>query len=114
TPRPRLGFLGLGWIGRSRMRGLAAAGLADIVAVADVLPDATRAAAEESGPGCQACTPGDLLDMELDGLVIATPSAMHAAQAIAALERGLAVFCQKPLGRNLAEVTAVVDTARRK
>jgi predicted dehydrogenase len=38
---------------------------------------------------------------------------MHAEQSIAALERGLAVFCQKPLGRNEAEVAAVVAAARR-
>ena len=44
--------------------------------------------------------------------MIATPSALHAAQAQAALERGLSVFCQKPLGRTAAETRAVVETAR--
>jgi predicted dehydrogenase len=53
-----------------------------------------------------------LLDSGLDGLVIATPSALHAEQSIRALERGVAVFCQKPLGRTAAEVRAVVDAAR--
>jgi predicted dehydrogenase len=39
---------------------------------------------------------------------------VHAEQAIAALERGgLAVFCQKPLGRDADEVRRIVDTARR-
>jgi len=54
-----------------------------------------------------------MLDLKLDGVVIATPSALHAKQAIRALERGVAVFCQKPLGRNAEEVRAVVDAARR-
>ena len=54
----------------------------------------------------------DLVDLEVDGVVIATPSAMHAEQSIRALERGAAVFCQKPLGRTAAEVRAVVDAAR--
>ncbi|MFP2925966.1 Gfo/Idh/MocA family protein [Pyxidicoccus sp. 3LG] len=53
-----------------------------------------------------------LLDMGLDGLVIATPSAFHAEQSIRALERGLAVFCQKPLGRSAEETKRVVDAAR--
>src|SRR5690606_772649 len=48
----------------------------------------------------------------LDGVVIATPSALHAEQAEAALERGLAVFCQKPLGRTAAEARRVVAAAR--
>lgn len=37
---------------------------------------------------------------------------MHAEQAIAALERGKAVFCQKPLGRNGDETRRVVEAAR--
>jgi len=45
--------------------------------------------------------------------VIATPSALHAEQAQAALARGVAVFCQKPLGRDAAEAGAVVEAARR-
>jgi predicted dehydrogenase len=55
----------------------------------------------------------DLLDDALDGVVIATPSALHAVQTRTALERGLAVFCQKPLARTRAEVEALVTLARR-
>lgn len=54
----------------------------------------------------------ELLEVELDGLVIATPSALHAKQAMTALERGVAVFCQKPLGRTAAETARVVGAAR--
>jgi predicted dehydrogenase len=54
----------------------------------------------------------DLIASDVDAIVIATPSAMHAGQAIAALERGKAVFCQKPLGRNAEETRRVVDAAR--
>jgi predicted dehydrogenase len=50
--------------------------------------------------------------MGLDGVVIATPSALHAAQSIQALRADVAVFCQKPLGRNASEARAVVDAAR--
>ena len=99
--RPRLGFLGLGWIGRSRLEALAASGVAEITAQADpAVPDSLGSL-------------DDLLATELDGIVIATPSALHAEQAIAALEHGVAVFCQKPLGRTAAEAEAVVEAARR-
>ena len=102
--RPRLGFAGLGWIGRNRLEAIAATGAAEIAAVADPR-------------GCDLDVPcldsfEELLTYELDGLVIATPSALHAEQAIAALERGLAVFCQKPLGRDAGETRAVVEAAR--
>jgi len=110
---PRLGFLGLGWIGRSRMEALAASGRAEIVALADPSPD-MLAAALALAPGAAPADGLDgLIDADLDGIVIATPSAQHAAQSIAALERGCAVFCQKPLGRDAAEVAAVLAAARR-
>jgi predicted dehydrogenase len=48
----------------------------------------------------------------LDGVVIATPSALHAEQAIRALENGVAVFCQKPLARTARETARVVEAAR--
>ena len=108
---PRLGFLGVGWIGRNRMEAIAASGHARAVAVADASPDAARAAA--SAVGASVVDADTILDAGIDGLVVATPSALHAAQAVAALERGIAVFCQKPLGRNAAEAEAVVDAARR-
>jgi predicted dehydrogenase len=110
--RPRLGFLGVGWIGRSRMEALAETGLAEVAAVADV-DAALRDAALGVAPGATAAASLDeLLALELDGVVIATPSALHADQAVAALERGLAVFCQKPLGRDARETRRVVDAAR--
>ncbi len=50
---------------------------------------------------------------DLDAVVIATPNALHASQTVAALERELAVFCQKPLGISAAETERMVDAARR-
>jgi predicted dehydrogenase len=109
--RPRLGFLGAGWIGRHRMECLARSGLVDIVAVADPLAESARAAADLTG--CMICESQDqLLETDLDGVVIATPSALHAEQSIAALERGLAVFCQKPLARTQSETARVVNAAQ--
>jgi predicted dehydrogenase len=101
TTRPRLGFVGLGWIGRARLDAIESDGVAEISALAD--PAVTGALD----------TLDQLLDAELDGIVIATPSALHAEQAIAALQQGLAVFCQKPLGRTADETRAVVDAASR-
>ena len=51
-------------------------------------------------------------EMGLDGIVIATPNALHAPQTLAALERGLAVFCQKPLALDVREARAMVKAAR--
>jgi predicted dehydrogenase len=110
--RPRLGFLGVGWIGKSRLEAVARSGLADVAAVADAAPSLARDAAQLA-PGCLALPSLDaLLELPLDGVVVATPSALHAEQAVRALERGLAVFCQKPLGRTAPEASRVVEAAR--
>lgn len=111
--RPRLGFLGVGWIGRQRMEAILASGAVEAAAIAD--PSLEMAAeAGQLAPGARILRDLDqLLAVGVDGVVIATPSALHAEQSIRALEHGAAVFCQKPLGRAAAEVQAVVDAARR-
>ncbi|HEY0178490.1 MAG TPA: Gfo/Idh/MocA family oxidoreductase [Dokdonella sp.] len=113
APRaPRLGFLGVGWIGRHRMRALREAGVGEVAALADAQPDVLAAAADDAPAAERVDSLDALLACDLDGVVIATPSALHAAQAVAALERGVAVFCQKPLARTAAEARRVVDAAR--
>lgn len=109
---PRLGFLGVGWIGRHRMRAILESGAAEAVAIADPAPEMAAEAALLA-PGARLVPSLDAMLAEgVDGVVIATPSALHAEQSIRALERGAAVFCQKPLGRTEAEARAVVAAAR--
>lgn len=94
------------------MQALAEHGGVQIVGIADPA-SACRDAARAIAPAATLCEHlGQLLELPLDGVVIATPSALHADHCLTALERGLAVFCQKPLGRNGAEARKVVDAAR--
>lgn len=109
---PALGFLGTGWIGLNRLEAIAKSGAGEITAIAEPCADmATRAKAAAPDAALKSSLE-DLLEERLDGLVIATPSALHAEQALAALDRGIAVFCQKPLGRTAAETRKVIDAAR--
>lgn len=114
TRQPRLGFAGTGWIGRHRLQAVAASGLAEIVALCDPDADALAQARALAPDALLAADFDCLVDCELDGVVIATPSAAHAGQTLAALERGLAVFCQKPLARTAAEVERSVTAARQR
>lgn len=112
TSRPRVGFLGVGWIGRHRMEKMVQTGAIEVAAIADPSPE-MAAEAHKLAPGARLFeTLDELLEQDLDGLVIASPSALHAEQSIRALERGAAVFCQKPLGRTAAEARSVVEAAR--
>ena len=112
-PLPRLAFLGLGWIGQHRLQSLLQAQACEVAVIADP-SDAVLFRARELAPKAQlAATLEDLLAHDIDGAVIATPSALHAPQALALLERGIPVFCQKPLARTAEETRAIVDAARR-
>jgi predicted dehydrogenase len=110
--RPRLGFLGVGWIGRNRMQAVIASECADVVAVADDDAGCLAQALADAPGAVSAASLDALLALELDGIVIATPSALHAAQAEAALDAGCAVFCQKPLARTAVETARVLREAR--
>jgi predicted dehydrogenase len=108
--KPRIGFLGLGWIGRQRLEALSDDD-AEFAAFADIDGELTRRTAA-SRPGARAGADlDDLLAADLDGIVIATPSGLHEQQACAALAHGVAVFCQKPLATSHAGASRVIDAA---
>jgi predicted dehydrogenase len=109
---PRLGFLGLGWIGTTRLEALIRSGAGIVSAIADSSAERLASARERSPDAVAVDSLDALLDLDLDGIVIATPSALHAGHCERALERGYAVFCQKPLARTAAETRRVIDSAR--
>ena len=107
----RIGIIGAGWIATDHVFVLRKLGH-DIVAVCDV--DLERAA--QMAPE-QARTYGaweDLLaEEELDAVWVATPPLLHRAPAVAAMERGLPVFLEKPIARTLDDARAIADAAER-
>lgn len=111
--RPRVGFAGLGWIGLSRMRTIAEADLVDIAAIADTDAEALQQGHELAPASRKFSDMSALLSEPLEAIVIATPSAMHAEQAIDVLNAGMAVFCQKPLGINQRQLMQVVEAGRK-
>lgn len=108
----RLGFLGTGWIGLNRMEAILASGKAQAAAIYDPDLRMVREALKRAPDTRLADSLADMLAMDLDGVVIATPSALHAGQCIEAFQAGASVFCQKPLGRHAGEVEAVIGAAR--
>jgi predicted dehydrogenase len=55
-----------------------------------------------------------LREVELDAVLIATPSRTHASMVRAALERGLHVFCEKPFTLDVRDATELAALARSK
>lgn len=113
--KPRLGFAGLGWIGAQRLKVLAEAELANVVAVCDPQQQAIDKACEPLLRKPAVCESFDaLVAQPLDGVVIATPNVLHEPQAIAAMKKGLAVFSQKPLALTRGGTDRLLALAREK
>lgn len=79
--------------------------------------DINRAAAElfAEGHGAEAAYAGletALDEGRLDAVSIVTPDATHYPLSMIALERGVHVFCEKPLATNAADATAMFEQAR--
>ena len=109
----RLGFAGVGWIGRNRMEAILGTGLAEAVGIFDPSPEMASSAQVLAPAAIVAGSFDELLALRPDGVVIASPNALHADQSIRAFNSGAAVFCQKPLGRSTGEVESILAAARR-
>ncbi len=111
TIKPKLGFVGAGWIGKNRMEAINKSRIAVMKGVFDPNPEAAVEVSQipnlEQFDSFEA-----LLESDVEGIVLATPSALHTPQALAAIQNSKAVFCQKPLGRNRVETAEVVEAAR--
>lgn len=108
----RLGLIGCGWAGS--LRATAAARLAGVrlVAVADADLPRARALAAPHG----AAVDGDWRCLvrrpEVDAVLISTPPPLHTEMAIAALESGRHVLCEKPLARTPEECRQILEAAQ--
>lgn len=107
-----LGFLGVGWIGRNRMQALLKNEKCRAVAISEPSEDNAQEALKLAEKAAFSDSLSEICEnADVNAVVIATPSALHARQSIDSLKAGKAVFCQKPLGRTAAEVKEVVNAA---
>ena len=103
----RVGFLGAGLISNMHLAFLAASSVEHtIVGVHDIVGE--RATAWAARTGAAVMTPDELLDA-VDAVYVTTWTAAHPALVAAAAERGIAVFCEKPLGVSAPVVAGMVD-----
>ena len=112
--RVRVGVVGCGAISGAYLGMARNFPVVEIVACADLNPDAARAKAKEFGVprvlGVDELIADDAVDVVLN---LTVPKA-HAPVALRAIEAGKHTYAEKPLGINREEGRAIVDAARRR
>jgi UDP-N-acetyl-2-amino-2-deoxyglucuronate dehydrogenase len=104
----RIGLVGCGAISTQHLEAIAAIEGLQLVGVVSASRDRARTVGERWGVPWSVLLE-DLLGREdLDAVTIATPSGLHAGQALAALRTGRHVVVEKPIALSVADADAVV------
>lgn len=111
----RTAVFGTGFMGRVHTEGIRRLGNVEVVAIAGSSEEKARKFADEvSVPGATGDYRTLLADPTLDAVHVCTPNALHFPMAMAALEAGKAVLCEKPLATTVAEAEQLVAKAKEK
>ena len=109
----RVGLVGAGWVMDFHARAALEHPGAELVAAANWRePSLRRLAGRHGIPRVTTDWRALAADPDLDAVVIATPNALHAPQAITFLEAGKHVLVEKPMAPTMAEADAMVAAAR--
>ncbi len=117
--RLKAGLIGAGWYGMVDVKAALKSGGIEVVAICDVDSDHLTSSADELEK-LQGSRPKtfknyhDLLEMKgLEVIFIGTMPHWHALQFIAACEKGLDIYCEKPLSYDVMEGIAMVNATRK-
>ena len=101
----RLGVIGCGVIGPSHLTLAGPCETAEVVAVADLIPERVQAVGERFGVSCRYGSDDELLaDDRIEAVVLAMPVENRTPVAFKALERGRHVLLEKPIAAKAADV----------
>jgi UDP-N-acetyl-2-amino-2-deoxyglucuronate dehydrogenase len=107
----RLGLIGCGKIGQKHLQALVHVADAQLVATADQDRERAEAAAVPFDATAFDSAEGLITSGLVDAVIIATPSGLHPALAMAAMEQGLDVLVEKPLALSYADAHALTRFA---
>lgn len=102
----RVAIAGYGKIGQRRKEIMEEHGGYEVVAVCDIRFQGNAHKLTDGTPAYSTFNP--LLELDIDALIVCLPNDVAAGVVVAALKRGLHVFCEKPPGRDVADIEAVI------
>ena len=109
----RVGVVGLGKMGMSHLSIFRAHPQVELAGVCDSTGYLLSVLGKYTGVATYSDLDTMLANEQLDAVVIATPSALHAPMVRTALSRGLHVFCEKPFCLDPADSMALAALAAR-
>ncbi|NPV08723.1 MAG: Gfo/Idh/MocA family oxidoreductase [Anaerolineae bacterium] len=109
----RMGLIGAGTMGRWYARTFAEYERSRLVAVCDMDRARAQALAEQWGAAAHTDYRAMLAEEQLDAVAVATPDRFHRAPAVACLEAGKHVLCEKPLATTMEDALAIEEAASR-
>ena len=104
----KVGMVGAGGFGAHRRMCMRDTGLFELASTYDRNPDAMEAALREDGAAISASFEAMLATPGIEAVIVSSGARFHAGQAIAAMERGLHVFIEKPLASSMEDVRAIL------
>jgi len=110
----KVGVIGVGGIAGAHFPGWAESPDAELAALADPAAAALEKAGEEQGVGLLYEDPLELIhNPDIDIVDICTPNRYHAPLAVAAMNAGKHVMCEKPLAPTPDEIRHMIETRDR-
>lgn len=110
----RVGIIGAGWVAGSRhIPSFLQLPRVEVVGIYDRHEARARALADRFGIARVARTRQELFDLGLDAISVATSPWSHADHAVAALDAGLHVFCEKPMALDSHDARQMVEASER-
>lgn len=108
----KIAVLGAGLIGRRHIEHIRAEPEAALAAIVDPSPEA-RELAQGWGVPWHADMAGLLAASRPDGILVATPNALHVENGLAAIAAGIPVLVEKPLADSLEGARRLVEAAEK-
>jgi UDP-N-acetylglucosamine 3-dehydrogenase len=107
-----IGLIGLGYIGKTHIYNCLHLEGVKLAAVADISKNALNKAKRIGVPNTYTDYQELLNNPQIDAVIIALPTHLHAKCAIAAAEARKHILLEKPIARSTAEATEILSKAR--
>lgn len=107
----KIGVVGLGWWGQIQMQNFREVPNVKVTALSDIRKELPAEILKGSNyyPDMK-----EMFEKEkMDGVVIVTPPSHHLKPALLAAERGIHIFCEKPMAASLKDCNEMIEVCKK-